>query len=549
LRADFWRKKRFVKLRGLVRRPLIFFILSLFLLFPSFFLYAQEDNQPCYGDAIIVGSIGEPITLVPILAADSASQDIVGLVFNGLLKYDKDINLVGDLAEDWEVSEDGLVITFYLRKGVKWQDGVPFTAEDVLFTYKKLVDPHTKTPYSGDFERIKKFEVIDDYTIKITYKQPFSPALASWTMPIMPSHLLKNEEDFKHFARHPVGTGPYRFIKWETGSKIVLEAYDEYFQGRPYIDRYIYYIIPDQSTLFLELKNRNLDYISLTPLQYQRQTNTEFFKKNFRKYRYLSFGYTYIGWNLNNPKFKDKRVRQAINYAIDKEEIIKGVLLGLGRVCTGPFVPNSWAYNPAVKPAEYNPEKARQLLALAGWKKKDKEGILLKGNERFEFTLLTNQGNVSRRKCAEIIQQKLREIGIKMHIKIVEWGCLLDLIERREFEAVLLGWGLSRDPDCYDIFHSSKTGPREFNFVSYKNKEVDRLLEEGRRVFSQSKRKEIYQKVHKLIYEDQPYTFLYVPDALPIIDARFRGIEPTINGIGYNFIKWWVPKDKQRFKR
>jgi len=529
------------------------FLIPFFFLFFSFLfsLYAQQNQGskvPCYGDTIVVGSIGEPITLIPILAADSASQEIVGLVFNGLVKYDKDINLVGDLAEGWEISDDGLEITFYLRKGVKWQDGVLFTAKDVLFTYQKLIDPATKTPYSGDFKKVEDFKIIDDYTVKITYSEPFAPALASWGMPIMPAHLLKREEDFKKFSRQPIGTGPYRFVKWETGSQIILEAYDDYWEGRPYIDRYIYRIIPDQSTLFLELRNRGLDYIGLTPLQYQRQTNNDFFKQNFRKYKYPSFGYTYIGWNLNNPKFKDKRVRQAINYAIDKEEIIKGVLLGLGKVCTGPFVPNSWAYNPEVKPPRYNPQKAEELLAAAGWNRKNKAGFLVKDGRQFEFTLLTNQGNEGRRKCAEIIQQRLKEVGIKVNIKIVEWGCLLDIIDKRRFDAVLLGWGLSRDPDCYDIFHSSKTRPKEFNFVSYKNEKVDKLLEQGRRVFSRERRKEIYHEIHRLIYNDQPYTFLYVPDALPIIDARFRGIEPSINGIGYNFIKWWVPRKNQKYK-
>ena len=286
----------------------------------------------------------------------------------------------------------------------------------------------------------------------------------------------------------------------------------------------------------------------MTPLQYQRQTNNNFFKQNFRKYKYPSFGYTYIGWNLNNPKFKDKRVRQAINYAIDKQEIIKGVLLGLGKVCTGPFVPNSWAYNPEVKPAAYNPQKAEELLAAAGWNEKNKAGFLVKDGRQFEFILLTNQGNEGRRKCAEIIQQRLKEVGIKVNIKIAEWGCFLDIIDKRKFEAVLLGWGLSRDPDCYDIFHSSKTRPKEFNFVSYKNEKVDKLLEEGRRVFSVEERKKIYHQIHRLIHNDQPYTFLYVPDALPIVDARFRGIEPSVNGIGYNFIKWWVAEGEQRYR-
>jgi len=510
-----------------------------------------QVSEPAYGDAIVVGSIGDASTLVPIVASDSASHDIIGMVFNGLVKYDKDINLVGDLASRWEVSGDGLVITFYLRKDVRWQDGVKFTAEDVEFTYKKLIDPAVKTPYSGDFERVESLEVVDDYTVRVMYKEPFSPGLASWGMWIMPKHLLEGEDlNQTDFGRHPIGTGPYRFKEWKTAEKIELVSNHDYFEGRPYIDYYVYRIIPDQATLFLELRNQGVDYIGLTPLQYRRQTETEFFKKNFQKFRYPGFGYTYMGFNLTDPKFKDKRVRWAINYAIDKDEIIEGVLLGLGRVCTGPFPPESWAYNPEVKPCPYDPEMATKLLKEVGWQDSDGDGWLDKDGETFEFTVITNQGNESRRKCAEIIQRRLAGVGIKVKIKIIEWSAFVSqFIDKRKFEAVILGWGLSREPDPYDIWHSSKTKEGEFNFIGYKNPEVDRLLEEGRRIFEQEKRKDIYHKIHAILYDDQPYMFLYVADSLPIVHKRFRGIEPAPLGIGYNFIKWWVHANEQRYTR
>lgn len=506
---------------------------------------------PAYGDAIVVASIGDANTLVPILASDSASQDICGLVFNGLVKYDKDINLVGDLAERWEIKEDGLVIIFHLRKNVRWHDGYPFTAHDVEFTYKKLIDPNVRTPYSGDFERVKSLEVLDDYTVKVKYKEPFSPGLSSWGMWIMPKHILENEDlSNTKFSRAPIGTGPYKFKEWKTGEKIVLVTNQDYFEGRPYIDRYIYRIIPDQATIFLELQTQGVDEVGLTPLQYSRQTDTAFFKRHYRKYRYPAFGYTYLGFNLKDPKFKDKKVRLAIDYAIDKEEIIKGVLMGLGRVSTGPFPPESWAYNKDILSIPYDPKKAKELLREAGWEDTNGDGWLDKEGKRFEFTLITNQGNDPRKMSAEIIQRRLKEIGIDMKIRIIEWGTFLtEFIDKRRFEAIILGWGLSRDPDAFDIWHSSKQKEGEFNFIGYDNKEVDRLLEEGRRVFDQEKRKEIYHKVHQLIFDDHPYVFLYVPDALPIVHARFKGIEPAPLGIGYNFIKWYVPKEEQKYTR
>lgn len=506
---------------------------------------------PDYGDTIVTGSIGEPRTLVPILASDSSSGTICSLVFNGLVKYDKDLNLTGDLAEKWEVSGDGLEITFYLKKGVKWHDGSLFTAKDVEFTYKSLISPGVRTPYSGDFQMVKSLEVIDDYTLRVSYKEPFSPGLASWGMNIMPSHLLEKEDlNATKFARNPIGTGPYKFKSWKTGERVELVSNHDYFEGRPYIDKYIYRIIPDTATLFLELRAQAVDYTSLTPIQFRRQTETLFFKKNFQRFNFPSFGYTYMGYNLNNPKFKDVSVRRAINYAIDKEEIIKGVLLGLGRVSTGPFIPESWAYNKGVKPLEYNPAKARELLKNAGWLDLDGDGILEKDGVKFSFTVITNQGNDERKMVLEIIQKRLKEVGIEVKIKIIEWSAFVsEFIDKRRFEAVLLGWGLSLDPDMYDIWHSSKTKQGEFNFVGYSNAEVDGLLLKGRKTFNQEERKNIYHRIHEILYDEQPYLFLYVPDALPILASRFKGVEPAASGIGYNFIKWFAPRSEQRYTR
>ena len=504
-----------------------------------------------YGDTIVTGSIGEPRTLVPILASDSSSGAICSLVFNGLVKYDKDLHLIGDLAERWEVSQDGLEITFYLRKGVKWHDGELFTSKDVEFTYKSLIDPGVRTPYSGDFQMVQKLEIIDDYTLKVYYKEVFSPGLASWGMNIMPRHLLEKENlNTAKFARNPIGTGPYKFKLWKTGERVELVSNHEYFEGRPYIDRYIYRIIPDTATLFLELRAQAVDYTTLTPIQFRRQTETEFFKRNFQRFNFPSFGYTYMGYNLTNPKFKDINVRRAINYAVNKEEIIKGVLLGLGRISTGPFIPESWAYNKDVKPLEYNPAKAKELLKQAGWRDADGDGILEKDGMKFSFTIITNQGNDERRMTAEIIQKRLREVGIEVKIKIIEWSAFVsEFIDKRRFEAVLLGWGLSMDPDMYDIWHSSKTKEGEFNFIGYSNKEVDRLLLEGRQTFNQEEREKVYHGIHEILYNDQPYLFLFVPDALPVLNNRFKGVEVAPSGIGYNFIKWFVPRSEQRYTR
>jgi len=511
---------------------------------------SRTDTGPAYGDIMVEGSIGDASNLIPLLAADNASHSISGMIFNGLVKYDRDIKVVGDLAESWDISKDGLVITFHLRKNVRWHDGHPFTAEDVLYTYKVTIDPKTPTAYSGDFLKVKKAEVLDPYTFRVTYDKPFAPALMSWGAAILPRHLLEGKDITKSpLTRHPIGTGPYKFKEWVTGTKIVLVSNHDYYEGRPYLDGYIMRIIPDTATMFLELRARGLDRMDLTPLQYTRQTENKFFKANFNKYRYTAFAYTYIGFNLRSPLFSDKRVRQAIAYAINKEEIIKGVMLGFGKPATGPLKPGTWAYNPNVRQYPYDPKKAVELLAEAGWKDTNGDGVLDRDGTPFAFELVTNQGNEIRRKTAEIMQKRLAEQGIQMKIRIVEWAAFVkEFINKRKFEATILGWTIPMDPDLYDVWHSGKTGPEELNFISYNNVEVDELLEKGRGTFNIEERKKAYYRIQEILAEEQPYVFLYVPDALPIFDARIRGIDPAPIGIVHNFIKWYVPKAEQKLE-
>jgi peptide/nickel transport system substrate-binding protein len=246
---------------------------------------------------------------------------------------------------------------------------------------------------------------------------------------------------------------------------------------------------------------------------------------------------------------QDARVRQAMSHAINKQEIIDIVLLGLGREATGPYKPGTWAYTPDVKRYSYDPARARALLAEAGWAA-GPDGVLAREGRRFAFTIVTNQGNKLRAKAAEIIQKNLRAVGIDVQIRIIEWAAFLkEYVNPRKFDAVILGWTISPDPDQYDIWHSSKTGPAELNHVSFKNAEVDALLEKGRRTFNQQQRRAAYVRIQEILAQEQPYVFLYVPEALPIVAARFHGIVPAPAGIGYNFIKWWVPKAEQKYAR
>ena len=247
----------------------------------------RPAGVPAKGDGLVVGTIGEPSNLIPLLASDASSHEVAGQIFNGLLRYDKNLKLEGDLAERWEVSRDGLKITFHLRRNVRWHDGAPFTARDVLYTYKVTVDPKTPTAYAEDFKQVQRVEAPDLFTVVVTYAKPFAPALASWGNAVLPAHLLGGKEITKSpLSRKPVGTGPFRFKSWDAGQKLVLEANPDYYEGRPYLDRYLYRIIPDTATMYMELKAGGVDMMSLSPVQYQRQTTGASFLSRFNKYRY-----------------------------------------------------------------------------------------------------------------------------------------------------------------------------------------------------------------------------------------------------------------------
>jgi peptide/nickel transport system substrate-binding protein len=512
-----------------------------------------STSPPAYGDTFVEASIGDIQGLIPNITSDGASHEIGSLIYDGLIKRDKNQNLIPSLAQSWDLSKDCLTLTFRLRKDVKWHDGWLFTAADVRFTYELMIHPKTPTAYKEDFLQVKDVEVLDPFTVRITYPRPFAQALETWQMWMLPRHQLAGyvEAGVLREApqnRQPVGNGAYRFVEWKSGEKVVAVANPDYFEGRPYLSRIVYRIIPSQSTIFLELKAKGVDYAGLTAMQFVRQTNYPAFRKAFNKYQYPANVYTYFGFNLNDPRFKDRRVRQAFAHAISKQELIDGVILGLGREATGPYKPGTWAYNPNVARYPYNPARAKALLAEAGWKDTDGDGVVDKAGQPFSFTILTNQGNEERKKIAELVQQRLREIGVAAEIRTLEWAAFIkEFIKKRRFEAIILGWGIGLDPDQFDVWHSSKTGPDELNHISYASPEADRMLELGRASCKREERKKHYHRLQEILAEDQPIIFLYFRDSLPAVASRVHGIEPSPNGIIYNFNRWYVPKERQRY--
>jgi peptide/nickel transport system substrate-binding protein len=418
-----------------------------------------------------------------------------------------------------------------------------------------MINPKTPAPFKESYLLAKNVVALDPYTVRVTYETPYARALATWSDYVLPEHALRDYVASGNLRdspqnRHPIGTGAYRFQEWRTGERVVLLANPTYYDGRPYIGRVVYRVIPSQATIFLELKAKGVDYVrTLTAFQYTRQTDYPAFRKAYHKYRYPSGGYTFFGFNLKDHRFADHRVREAFAHAINKKELIDAVVLGLAREVDGPIRPGTWAYTDDVKHYDYDPAKARTLLAEAGWQDRDGDGIVEdKAGKPFAFTILTNQGNDERKKVAEIIQQRLREVGVKADIQMIEWAAFIkEYVKPRRFDALILGLGAGTDPDQYVVWHSSQTGPDQMNRTGYANPEVDRLLEEGRASCVQADRVRYYRRIQEILAEDLPMIFLYSKDDLPAVASRFRGVKVELAGIRYNFDKWFVPRNLQRY--
>lgn len=441
------------------------------------------------------------------------------------------------------------IITFSLRDDVRWHDGKPFTAEDVEFTLQAILDEKTNTVRRPMFDLVKSFTIVDPQTVRVRYKRPFSASLPNWSMGIIPKHLFAGQDiNSSPYNRRPIGTGPFKFEEWVSDEQITVVANPDSFEGRPYLDRIAYRIIPEAPLTELEFMTKGVDLHAPQPQQYARISADE----RFQVLERLANGYTYIGYNQKVELFKDVRVRRALTMAINRQEIVDFLLYGLGVISTGPFPPQMWYANPDVPPIPYDPARAKALLAEAGWRDSDGDGILDKDGKRFSFVLMTNNGNIVRQNVAVLVQRALKEIGIEVEIELYEWSVFIrDKINPRNFEACVLGWSLSLDPDVYELWHSSQI-EKGFNFIAYSNPEVDRLLELGRTTYDQGEQEKVYRRIHQLIYDDQPYTFLFVAKATPALhrdEFRIRRqvdhqvitepIRMTEVGLLYYLTKWY----------
>ena len=503
------------------------------------------------GGTMIDALSGEPSGLIAMIAGESSASAIASNIFNSLLKYDKNLELTGELAQSWNISSDQRTITFHLKPNLKWADGEPLTSSDVMFTWQTVTNDNTRTPYGADYKLVIKAETPNKNTFRVTYAKPYAPALDSWSgLHILPKHLLQNQDiNTTSFARNPVGSHYYKLDQWKSGESISLSRNENATQGQANIDRLISRIIPDRAAQFLELMADNIDSMSLNSIQYARIFPARpDLNEKFSLYKELGNSYTYLGFNLKHKPFDDIRVRKAINYAIDKQEIIDGVLLGLGLPVASPYKPGTRWSNPKLKPYAYNPQKAIELLKAAGFEDHDGDGILDKDGKPLAFEILTNQ-NKEREMSAVLIQRRLKEIGIDVKIRVVEWATFISrFIKTGDFNVVLLGWGLGVEPDQYNIWHSSQQAPGQFNFIGYQNKKVDHLLEKGRLELNPDKRMKIYHDFAEILLEDSPIVYLYAGYGLPTMHKRIKGIDNPAPpaGIGHNAYEWFIPKPHRR---
>ena len=510
----------------------------------------DDPTLPESGGALTNAMIGEPNNLIAMIAGDSASSAIAGQIFNSLLKYDENLGFEGDLADSWTISDDYKKITFNLKQDIKWADDKPFTCEDVLFTWKKVTDPDTRTPYGSDYQLVSSASCASNHIFIAEYNEPYAPALETWaSLHILPEHLLRDENiNDTYFSLNPTGSNYYALDEWTTGQQVKLKTNPNSIHGRPLLEKKITRIIPDLSSQFMELIAGNIDLMNINPIQYSRvfPSRSELNDK-INLYKEMGNGYTYFGFNLKKKPFDDINIRKAISYAINKEEIINGVLLGLGEEITSPYKPGTYWENKSINKISFDVSKSRELLEKSGYQLNAND-IYEKDGKPLAFEILTNQ-NKQREMTAVLIQRRLQDIGIDVSIRVIEWASFVNrFIKTGEFEAVVLGWSLSLDPDQYSIWHSSQDGPGQFNFIGYNNPRVDTLLENGRKELNNEKRKHIYDEFSKIIYDEQPIIYLYAGYGLTAIHKKIKGVKKITPpaGVFHNDHEWYIPKKFRR---
>ncbi len=548
----------------------------------------QGPAKPVTGDWLLAHTLSDPEQLNPLTSNDAGSSAILGYIMESLLVRDaRTLELKPQLAEARPtIAADKLSYTFKIRKDAHFQDGRKMTGEDVLFSIKAIKCPLVNAPFARVYyESVTDAQLLDEYTIRFSIKEPyFLNETMLGGIDVLPRHyydpqnLLKDvtvkdlagdaaklgdnvkkfaEQFNKNFSRNPMGSGPYRFQSWKTGQEIELVRDTKYWGNgkagidQPYLDRHRYRVINNLDAALTSLKSGSLDNMGLTQLQHLQQTGTDRFKKDFEKHEYFAPNYTYIGWNNDHPIFSDKRVRRAMTHFADRKQMVKTILFNLGQVVDGPIYFHRPEYDKSLASIPFDPKKALELLAEAGWKDSDGDGVLDKTIDGkkipFRFEIKINSGNVNRKSVALALQDELKKHGIAASVRELDWTVFLSEIKERKYDAMILGWAMSvTEPDAYQVWHSSQAANKGSNHINYKNPRVDKILEDYRREFDAKKRIELYREFQKILHDDQPYTFLFTPKSISAVSRRFRGVEVLPVG-GLKPIEWWTPAGVQKY--
>jgi peptide/nickel transport system substrate-binding protein len=493
-----------------------------------FLAYNNQSVQtlvvPDSGGTYAEGVVGTPQYINPLLAQSDVDVDLSSLVFSGLTRTNDNGEIVADLAEQWSVSQDGRVWTFVLRQGVKWQDGFPFTADDVVFTIKTMQDPNFQG--NRDLAALWKNVTVDkigDLSVRLTLKEPYTPFLNYTTLGILPSHRLAGVPaqalPQEGFNQAPIGTGRFRLNPGDIDAKhVVLTANPDYYFERPYLDKLEFRFYPDYEAVLSGFKQREVQGIGYVPPDELAEVQQN---PDLRLHSAQLSNSTILFFNTRLPKFADKQVRQALSYGLNRQLLVQKAVSGQGLASDSPIPPTSWAYK-AEGGNSFDPTKARNLLDQALGSTNDPDA--LSGSVRLQFTLVTND-DPSRVKLANEIANQLKTIGVVVQVKSVSSA---DLVQKylapRQFEAALFGWqGLPNDPDCYQLWHSTQVDTG-LNFSGFVNQEADQVLESARQSMSIDERTALYARFQDIFAEQTPSLVLYYPFYNYAVDKSIQGV-------------------------
>ncbi len=490
------------------------------------------------GNDVRVAIYSTPSSLSLIGNTDMNSIQLASLISDGLVAYDAQGHYVPMVARAWELAADGKTLTFHLRPGVLWHDGQPVTSRDVAYTVGKVRDPATQSKsWVSSFANLASLETPDDLTLVVHFTATYADALEPWRVPLVPEHVASKDGDFLAgaFAHHPIGCGPYRFLQYDPGQSLVLEAFDKYWGGRPGMNRIVVKIVSAERTGYESLLLGDLDLLAITPDLWKESLGAPSAAR-MKRFVYYRLSAWRADWNQSTsiPYFQDKRVRRALLLALDRQRFADTVAAGLARPGVSSYPPESpWA-DPSIKAIPYDPAESARLLDEAGWVRPAKSGVRTKNGKPFHFTLIYPAGSQELTdRIAAWMQQSLAEVGVGVTVEKLGADVFQQRRKTHAFEAAMGSILFDQTPDRFDLYHSSaKDGG--FNYGSFADAEVDRLLEQGRAVVEPEARRAVYLELQKRLDDLQPVAFLFQFAQAVLHDPDLEGISSSPIGL-YQF--------------